>query len=216
MSARLLLLFALAMLPLGLPAASPAQQDYQEAIGKTPDPGRGERLFITCAGCHRQDGSGNRDGTVPKIAGQHLRVVVRQLSDYRNAIRWDPRRQHYAVKPVRPDGQAVAAGAAYVAGLERDPTAGVGPGDQVGRGRAVYAARCASCHGVQGGGDEAALVPRIGDQHFTHVLRMLRDGIEGTRPSFPADHLRLLEQLDPVELVALADAISRGPGATAR
>lgn len=215
MFARLSLL-ALAVLPVGLPAATPAQQDYQEAIGKTPDPQRGERLFITCAGCHRQDGRGNLDGSVPKIAGQHQRVVVRQLSDYRNAIRWDPRMQHYADNHVLADPQAIADVAAHVAGLARDTTAGTGPGDQVGRGRALYAARCASCHGADGGGNESELVPRIGDQHFTHVLRMLRDGVEGTRPSFPVDHLRLLEQLDPVEMVALADAIARGPGATAR
>lgn len=216
MPARLSLLLTLALLPSIAPAATPAQQDYQEAIGKTPDLQRGERLFVSCAGCHRQDGRGNPDGTVPKIAGQHQRVVVRQLSDYRHAIRWDPRMQHYADNHVLRDPQAIADVAAHVAALDRSTTSGTGPGDQVARGRALYAARCASCHGADGGGDEAALVPRISGQHFTHVLRMLRDGVEGTRPSFPADHLRLLEQLDPVEMTALADAISRGPGTTAR
>lgn len=214
MSTRIAMLFALAILPLGSMAASPAQQDYQEAIGKTPDLRRGERLFVTCAGCHGQDGRGNVDGSVPKIAGQHQRVVVRQLSDYRHAIRWNPRMQHYADNHVLADPQAIADVAAHIAAIGRSAEAGVGPGDQVGRGRALYAARCASCHGAAGEGDAAALVPRIGGQHYTYLLRMLSEAVEGARPSFPADHLRMLEQLEQIERVALADAIARGPAAS--
>lgn len=216
MSTRLALLFAMALFPLHSLAASPAQQDYQEAIGKMPDLQRGEKLFVTCAGCHGQEGRGNVDGTVPKIAGQHQRVVVRQLSDYRHAIRWNPRMQHYADNHVLADPQAIADVAGFIAAITRSTSAGVGPGDQAERGRALYAARCASCHGPAGDGDAAALVPRIGGQHFTYVLRMLSEAVEGARPSFPADHLRMLEQLDRIDLVALADAIARGPGASAR
>lgn len=200
---------ALLVLSAALHAASPAQQDFQEAIGKTADPSRGARLFVTCAGCHRDTGQGNRDGSVPVIAGQHARVLIRQLADYRHALRWDPRMQHYADNHVLPDAQAIADVAAYAAALERAGPAGTGKGDLVQRGRAVFAARCASCHGTAGEGDAAMLVPRISAQHYAYLLRLFNDAVEGTRPSFPAEHIRLLEALSAEDRIGLADALAR-------
>lgn len=210
MSTRALcLLLALLAAPAVALSASPAQQDFQEASGKTPDLPRGARLFVTCAGCHRVDGRGNRDGSVPLIAGQHLPVTVRQLADYRHARRWDPRMQHYADNHVLPDAQAIADVAGYVAALDRKGEAGTGRGDLVQAGRRLFAANCASCHGAAGEGDAPALVPRISGQHYGYLLRVFHDGVQGIRPSFPADHLRLLERLGSDELIALADAIAR-------
>lgn len=197
------------LLPGVVQAASPAQQDFQEAVARTPDLVRGERLYVTCAGCHRDTGAGNRDGSVPVIAGQHRQVVIRQLADYRHARRWDPRMQHYADSHVLPDAQAIADVAGYIESLPRTQAAGTGRGDLVQRGRAVFAARCASCHGRQAEGDAAELVPRIDGQHHNYLLRLFNDAVEGTRPSFPADHLRLLEDLSADDRLALADALAR-------
>lgn len=119
-------------------AAAAAQQEFEDAMARTPDVVRGETLYRICAGCHRDTGMGNRDGTVPVIAGQHRGVLIRQLADYRHARRWDPRMQHYA-----------------------------------------------------------------------YLLRLMNDAIEGSRPSFPADHLRLLEGLSQDDRIGLADALSR-------
>jgi cytochrome c553 len=203
------LLFVLLALPLAAPAASPARQDYQEAIGRTPDPARGAKLYVTCAGCHRTNGRGNLDGSVPLIAGQHFRVTVKQLTDYRYAGRWDPRMQHYADNHVLPDVQAIADVAGHIARLARADFGGTGRGDKLVLGRALYGDRCASCHGARGEGDAETVVPRIAGQHYTYTLRQLQDAVEGTRPSFPADHIRMLERFTRDELAALADAMAR-------
>lgn len=202
-------LLALLVVPALAPAASPAMQDFQEAIGKTPDPARGASLFRTCAGCHRDNGRGNIDGSVPLIAGQHLRVTVKQLTDYRHAKRWDPRMQQYADNHVLTDVQAIADVAAHAAALPRNGTAGQGDGSQVQKGRGIYATQCASCHGAAGEGDANTLVPRIAGQHYAYLLRQFHDAVEGRRPNYPAEHVRLLERFDRDELNGLADALAR-------
>jgi cytochrome c553 len=202
-------LLALLAAPAMAPAASPAMQDYQEAVGKIPDLARGASLFRTCAGCHRDNGRGNIDGSVPLIAGQHQRVTVKQLADYRHARRWDPRMQQYADNHVLADAQAIADVAAYAASLPRAGIAGQGNGSQVQKGRGIFAAQCASCHGAAGEGDAAALVPRIAGQHYAYLLRQFHDAVEGRRPNFPAEHVRLLERFDRDELNGLADALAR-------
>lgn len=202
-------MLVLLALPEVAPAASAAQQDFQEAGSKTPDLQRGERLFVTCAGCHGADGGGNRDGSVPVIAGQHARVIMRQLADYRHARRWNPRMQHYADSHVLPDPQAIADVAGYAASLDRRGEAGTGRGDRVPAGRELHAVHCASCHGPQGEGDAQTLVPRIGGQHYAYLLRVFHEAVEGARPSLPADHLRLLERFGSDELIGLADALAR-------
>jgi cytochrome c553 len=190
-------------------AAAAAQQDFETAMTRTPDLANGQKLYVTCVGCHRDSGMGNRDGTVPVVAGQHRPVTIRQLADYRHARRWDPRMQHYADVHVLADAQAMADVAGYIESLPRGEGSGTGRGDLVQRGNALFAARCAACHGGGGQGDAAGLVPRVAGQHYGYLLRMLNDAIEGTRPSFPTDHIRLLEGLAAEDRIGLADAISR-------
>ncbi len=190
-------------------AATPAAQDFQEASGRTPDPARGEKIYVTCAGCHRANGRGNTDGSVPLIAGQHFRVLVKQLADYRHARRWDPRMQHYADTHVLPDVQAIADVAAHVASLERAGNSGTGRGNRLQLGRAVYDERCAACHGPRGEGDGVAVVPRLDGQHQAYLLRLFRDAVEGTRPAFAPDHISLLQGLGAEQLEGVADVLSR-------
>jgi cytochrome c553 len=75
---------ALAVLPSLLVFAMPAgSQEYLEAIKATPDPERGAHYFVVCSNCHGVRGGGSVDGKVPRIGGQHFRVVVRQLVAFR-------------------------------------------------------------------------------------------------------------------------------------
>lgn len=206
---RVFPLLALLVLPTALLAASPAQQDYQDAIGKTADPARGARLYVTCAGCHRQNGRGNIDGSVPLIAGQHQQVTIKQLTDYRHALRWDPRMQIYADNHVLADTQAIADVAAHVAALERKGAGGTGPGTRLETGRGIYAASCASCHGLAGEGNAILLAPRLAGQHFEFLLRLFSGAVDGSRPNFGDTHVQLLRRIDRSDLTALADALAR-------
>src|SRR5215831_12976071 len=105
------------------------------------------RMLIALAMCSGASGGGSEDGTIPRIAGQHFNVLVRQLVDYRHNMRWDVRMEHYAGRQLLTDAQSIADVAGYVTQLSRTGPRNVGDGQLVEHGKAVYAARCASCHG---------------------------------------------------------------------
>src|SRR4051812_40362530 len=73
-----------------------AKQEMEQALRSAPDNQRGAELFHQCAVCHGPDGGGTKDGNTPRIAGQHVSVLVKQLVDYRHNRRWDIRMEHYA------------------------------------------------------------------------------------------------------------------------
>ena len=202
-------LLAVMVLPAACIAATPAQQDFQEAMGKVPDAARGARVYVTCAGCHRENGRGNVDGSVPLIAGQHYRVIVKQIADYRHARRWDPRMQHYADVHFLPDAQAIADVAGHISKLDPRGESGRGKGDQLALGREILARRCVSCHGRSGEGNGEEGVPRLAGQHYEYTLRQLHDFLEGRRPRLTPDHVPMLEDLERDELTGVADALAR-------
>jgi cytochrome c553 len=195
--------------PLTVLAASAQRQEYVDAVRSTPNLDRGAELFENCATCHGAGGGGTLDGSIPRIAGQHYRVIIKQLVDYRHDKRWDPRMERYADKHLIPNAQAIADVAAYVASLDRRAPRGMGFGSNVELGKQVYAAKCRSCHGVAGEGDGKDLVPRVAGQHYEYTLRQLYDAVDGRRPNFSRAHVRLLGKLDRDELVGVADALSR-------
>jgi cytochrome c553 len=205
---RVAVMTAALMHPVAALSAAAAQQEFQDAIRSIGDPARGAVLFQACARCHGAGGDGNADGSVPAISGQHWQVIARQLVDYRHARRWDPRMEHQAGQSLA-NAQAIADVAAHVASLPRGNSIGTGRGDMVERGRGIHAAQCASCHGSTAGGDGAALVPRLARQHYAYLLRQFHDAVEGRRPNFPGDHVRLLERFQRDDLVGLADWLAR-------
>jgi cytochrome c553 len=204
MAAILLLLAGPAAL-----AASSAQQEYADAMRATPDTDRGAQLFSTCAACHGADGGGRADGVVPRLAGQHARVIIRQLVDYRYDKRRDPRMEPVAHTQSLRNAQAIADVAAFAAALAPRTPAGTGSGAFVEAARQVYAARCASCHGADGQGEPAIPVPRLAGQHYAYLLRQFHDALEGRRPALADSHATLLQDLDRDALQGLADLTAR-------
>jgi cytochrome c553 len=202
------LLLGLAV-PLMALAASAQRQEYVDAIRSKPNLDRGAQLFENCAICHGPAGGGTLDGSIPRIAGQHDRVIIKQLVDYRHDKRWDPRMDRYADKHVLPDAQAIADVAAYTASLDRRTPRGTGWGGNLALGKQVYAAQCRSCHGAAGEGNGKELIPRVAGQHYEYVLRQLYDAVDGRRPNFSRSHVRLLGKLDRDQLLGVADALSR-------
>lgn len=190
-------------------AASSARDEYDSVLVRAPDRLHGETLFGNCARCHGVAGTGAPDGSIPAIAGQHFRVLVRQLVDYRHDKRWDSRMEHFADTPYLIATQDVADVANYVSSLKRT-TAGVpGGGEQLERGARLYEQRCAGCHGVRGEGDRLKAYPRLAGQHFPYLLRQLHDAVEGRRPNFSPAHIRLLAPLDRDDYVGICDYLSR-------
>lgn len=199
----------LLLIPLGASAAATAQSEFEGALHAKPDLEHGAELFQKCAACHGPAGNGAEDGSIPRIAGQHFRVLVRQLVDYGHELRWDIRMEHYAGRGLLKDPQSIADVAAYVAMLARDTSPNVGDGSLVQHGAQVYLQRCAECHGKAGEGDGRSLTPRIAGQHYAYLLRQLYDGVDGRRPNFSPGHVHILARLQRDDFVGVADFLSR-------
>ena len=191
--------------------ASSQRDEYDSVLIRTPDRVHGETLYGNCARCHGPTGAGARDGSIPAIAGQHFRVLARQLVDYRHDKRWDSRMEHFADTPYVIATQDVADVANYISSLRPTGPGVTGDGTQVEHGASAYAKKCAACHGAHGEGDKLKAYPRLAGQHFPYLLRQLHDAVEGRRPNFSTAHVRLLSRLDRDDFVGISDYLSRIP-----
>jgi cytochrome c553 len=201
-------------------AASNATQELNAVLAKKANFEHGAELFHTCATCHGANGGGSVNGDVPRIAGQHFEVIVRQLVDYRHDARWDIRMEHYAGRKLLDDPQSIADVARYISQLGGDEAHNLGDGQLARHGAEVFAAKCAQCHGPKGEGSAADRVPRLAGQHYSYLLRQMYDAVDGRRPNFSRSHIQLLAKLQRDDFVGLADFLARsdwtGPVAQVR
>lgn len=196
------------------PAEARAGKELRAALEATPDVPHGARLFATCAECHGPRGEGKASGWPPQIAGQHRRVIARELVDYRAGLRsYDPM-ERIAGRHVLGSTQDIADVAAYAASLPPAPDTTPGPERGVEKGAELYVVRCLRCHGARGEGDDERFVPRVAGQQYEYLLRQLHDTIERRRPGMRPVHLRLLEGRSMEELTGLASYMSRLDRAT--
>jgi cytochrome c553 len=197
-------------LPLLAHAETAAQRDYNRVMALKPDSEHGRDVFGKCAVCHGPNGDGTTNGSVPRIAGQHYRVLARQVVDFRNGARWDMRMEGVATShEIIPELQDIADVAMYVSMLSRDGTRGVGDGQYVDRGAAIYKSSCASCHGAQAQGDDRKGIPRIAGQHAAYLARQVYDAVDGRRPALSRTHGKRLEGLDFADVQGLTDYLAR-------
>jgi cytochrome c553 len=199
-------------LPLAAHGASVELQEYQSVLTSKADLVHGEQLFDTCAACHGAKGAGVKDGTIPAIAGQHFRVIARQLVNFRHDQRWDDLMQHFTNNHHLAGAQDIADVAAYVSALSATRSLGQGSGEHLEHAASIYAQQCAQCHGVAAEGADAKGAPRLAGQHYVYLLRQLDDAGTGRRPDFQPEHVRLDARIGHPALAGIADYLSRlGP-----
>jgi cytochrome c553 len=192
-------------------AAADTEDEYRAVLKANIDTSHGGILFETCARCHGANGAGQTDGSVPAIAGQHFRVIARQLVDYRHDERWDVYMEHFADFPTLIFTQDVADVAGYISSLERAGPRAQGNGEYLDHRAELYARRCASCHGAHGEGSDTKGYPRLAAQHYPYLVRQMHDALEGRRPNFSRPHVRLLSRFDRDDIDGVADYLSRLP-----
>jgi cytochrome c553 len=186
--------------------AASAQAAGAPIAGAAP---RGAQLYLDCAACHGADGGGVVDGSVPAIGGQPAAVIAAALEDFRAARRKDLRMQHFSDPQHLAGRDEVMAVAAHVAGLRRTTAAGTGDGTRLAQGGALFARRCASCHGAAA---TAAVTPpraALAGQHAAYLERKLRDGTMTTAQA--RRHAELARGVGDAGVAALADWLSRLP-----
>jgi len=190
-------------------AASTAQRELADALRVTPNAINGEALFDNCASCHGADGGGQADGSTPRIAGQHFRVLAKQLVDFRSGKRWDFRMEGAADRHHLTGAQDIADVATYVSKLVRPGKRGIGGGEFVEQGSKIYVKQCASCHGPAAEGNAERGVPRLAGQHYGYLMRQMYDAVDGRRPALPRLHSERIAPLDFEQVRAVSDYLAR-------
>jgi cytochrome c553 len=114
---------------------------------------------ITCAACHGPDGN-SRSDTMPILAGMDPAYFTKQIQDYASGRRPSPEMEPYAKQTLDLGVDDVAT---FFARQRMAPTPIRADAGAVARGR-QSAAACVSCHGAEGKGDRARVVPGLAGQ----------------------------------------------------
>jgi len=185
------------------------------ALRAQGDAARGEAAFEICQGCHRVGALGRADGSYPRLAGQHVTVLIKQLADVRSGRRSNPKMLPFADHQSI-SVQDIADIAAYLSGLPVPNDQGQGSGKALALGERLYVMDCASCHGPRGEGDPHRFYPRIAGQHYRYLLRESQLIRDGKRKNANPDMVKAIRNYSDAEIDAVADYMSRLPGAPTR
>ena len=172
--------FIALLLPIFVVAEESARSEYASVLKAKPDPVHGAQLFGQCISCHGADGGGDVNGSSPRIAGQHYRVIAKQIVDFRYGKRWDFRVEGMADRHHITGVQDIADVAAYVSEFSQPGKRGTGSGEFVAEGSRIYAKHCQSCHGKGAEGNAGRGVPRLA---ATLQLSRPADVRRGRRPA---------------------------------
>jgi cytochrome c553 len=186
-----------------------AAREVERALELTPNVENGLEIYRSCALCHRPEGWGLANGSVPQIAGQHRSVVIKQLTDIRAGNRDNLLMIPYASVKAIGGAQAVADVAGYIDTLEISIANGKGSGRDLQLGERLYRENCASCHGESGEGDAEKYVPRIQAQHFKYLVRQFKWIRDGKRRNANAEMVTQIQEFGEPETRAVLDYVSR-------
>lgn len=194
------------------PAASPAtiaMQEYDEVLTLTPNPDRGRATYRVCAVCHSPEGWGSPDGRYPQIAGQLRTVLIKQLADIRARNRSNPLMYPFTLPRMLGGTQQIADVTAYVASLPMTPNNGLGPGDDLEHGEALYRKECADCHGESGEGDKKQHIPALWAQHYNYLMRQFHEIKTGKRRNADEEMRKQIARFSERDIRAVMDYTSR-------
>jgi cytochrome c553 len=186
-----------------------AAREIEQALNLTPNIEKGLEIYRGCASCHKPEGSGLHNGSVPQVAGQHRTVVIKQLADIRAGNRNNPMMLPHASVAAIGGAQAVADVAGYIDTLKISTDNGRGPGRDLELGERLYGEDCARCHGAKGEGDAEKHVPRIQARHYKYLLREFQWIRDGKRRNANAEMVAQIEGFEDSQAKAVLDYVSR-------
>ena len=186
-----------------------AAREIEQALQLTPNIEQGLEIYRGCARCHKPEGWGLGNGSVPQLAGQHSKVVIKQLSDIRAGNRGNPMMLSQACVEAIGGAQDVADVAAYIDTLKISVGNGKGPGIDLELGERLYRENCARCHGAKGEGKPDEYTPRIQAQHYKYLKRQFRWIKDGKRQNANVEMAAQIQHLKTLETQAVLDYVSR-------
>lgn len=177
------------------------------------DPVQGEKKFYTCYGCHGIDNYRNAypNYSVPKLRHQTAAYLVAALTEYRDGVR--PHATMHAQASSLSD-QDIEDIATYLQGA-----APVKPGAATAANAPKQVAACVACHGDNGLGVDAPLVPKppvLAGQHVDYLEQALTQYRNGRRKNVVMDSMaQLLTSDEDVKIAAAYYAQQTSPLTTA-
>ncbi len=191
----------------GAKAAIPADIKPTIASG---DAAAGKAASAICAGCHGVVGISAIPAN-PNLAGQGAPYLLKQLMEFKSGAR---NNAIMAGMVANLDQTAMENLAAYYA--EQTPAQGVSSPENLQLGRDIYRGgissigvpSCASCHGPDGGGNDAAKFPALAGQHAEYTAATLKHFRSGERANDVNGMMRSVAgRLSDEEIAALANYI---------
>jgi len=169
---------------------------------------RGEIAFEVCQGCHRRGALGREDGSYPRLASQHASVLIKQMTDVRSGVRDNPKMFPFANQHVL-NVQDIADIATYLESLPSPPSNGKGKGNDLTRGKALYAADCSNCHTDSGNGSLEMFYPKVSGQHYLYLLRESIAIRDGERRNANPKMVKAIKNYSDRDIEAVSDYMSR-------
>ncbi len=184
-------------------------------MAATPDLAHGADLYQHyCKHCHSSRGAGTGDREFPRLAGQQRLYLLNQLTQFISLNRYGPQMHRVLAQVAEP--QSLSDLSAYLAAQTPDPYGEHGDWHQIGRGRSLYNAHCAQCHGSRGEGRAEGPIPAVGSQNYTYLATQLEGFAAGHRSKVDTDLMTAVRALSARDLEALADFMSRMPQSLVR
>ncbi|WJW75953.1 NapC/NirT family cytochrome c [Thiohalobacter sp. IOR34] len=163
----------------------------------------GEEINETCAGCHGEYGEGKPDGEYPRLAGLPRGYIAKQLRDFKARRRINIPMVPYTSERELPEEDVVTI-AAYLEQIKLptklEPVEVKEGFDAFARlkesklviniarldgnidaGRRFYEKECQTCHGNDGYGKPAELIPPLTGQHSEYLRRQINRFRRGER-----------------------------------
>ena len=162
-----------------------------------------------CAQCHAFNGASDGSGAFPRIAGQSLYYLSKQMRDFTSDVRVNAVMSPIA-KALTPGD--IADVVAYYAGvnapflpLRNSDPALIKRGKELAKvGSASNGIQaCDNCHGPSGAGEPPA-IPYLAGQYATYIVFELRMWQRGFRKSSPESMAGVARQLNDQEIAAVS------------
>jgi cytochrome c553 len=187
--------------------------EQDAALHLTPNHENGIEVFEVCSACHLLEGFGTEDGTFPQLAGQHMGVIIKQLSDIRAGNRDNPTMYPFALESEIGGPQALADVAAYISKMPMNPDNGKGPWEegtpQFEKGKKLFADNCVRCHGDRGQGMPEKFFPLIQGQHYKYILRQFEWIRDGKRRNANPDMVKQIKDFTDEDMLNVMNYVSR-------
>ena len=200
--------------------------EKDEVLHLKADHERGIAVFEVCSACHLTEGWGLTDGTFPQLAGQHRKVLIKQLEDIREGHRDNPTMYPFALNDqimaaagyhegeILP-AQLVADVTEYISKLPMNPEPGRGPWGEgtpeYEKGKALFKDNCVKCHGDQGQGNNDKFYPKIQGQHFNYMMRQFEWIRDGKRRNANPDMVKQIKEFSDDDMKMVINYVTHIP-----